>query len=215
MSGKILLPLLCLSLAVNLSFGGLYVYGKVAGRRSVSGTEKADRAGRKATRRPRCILDRLEFDESQKERLASMRKVVWRKRDRFHHEMDRLRRAIGRAIAGGSAVAVGNGTASGGEGRAFGGSARPSVGTDRNVADRDPNVADRDRDVADRDRNVADRERIRGLVRELGRRQTVFRMEVVDHLLQVKAMLSTHQLERFRTLLETRIFSGAARRRAR
>jgi Spy/CpxP family protein refolding chaperone len=191
MSGKVILPVLCLSIALNLAFGGLYARRKIAldasrgevGRGgeesgdggeprkvaagSAAGTKKTSEPPLRGRRRARCILEELELTGPQRKKLERMRSVIWKKRDRFHAEIDDLRRKVARAIA----------RAEGAEGR----------------------------------EGAGEREQIGELVAEMSRKQSAFRMEVVAHLLRVKEMLTPAQRAHFARLLEKKIFSGMRR----
>ena len=110
MNNRVLFPILCLSLAVNLSFGGLYAYAKWNDdtnkgqrQRPMSDERGADEA---PPNTPPCILDELDLDPKQNARLQELRKTVWQKRSRYFATMAELRRRIGETIAQGRGPAT-------------------------------------------------------------------------------------------------------------
>jgi hypothetical protein len=193
---RILLTVCCLSVALNVAFGGLYAYHKLNPpvapvprtaheKQANADSPPAERKPQDKPRRnanPRCILDELKLDASQRQRLAKMRKRIWQKRDRFHARVDQIRRLIAQRIS------------------------RPNPAAHAALPEKTkPNGPP----------VQTARKRIQILVERLSRLQADFRMEVVDHLLAVKAMLNAAQRTHFARLLEKRIFTGMRRFRKR
>lgn len=163
MSARVLFILFCLSLATNISFGGLYAYAKLtdsgeAEKETISTTPHSSGKGRT------CILEELDLRPHQQEKLSKLRKKIWEKRAVYFKDIDRLRREIGAL-------------------------------------------------VAEIDGPLSPKERV--LVSEhltrLARRQTGFRKEVINHLLDVKGLLDTEQSAHFGAILRTKIFRGMSR----
>ncbi len=98
MSARILFILFCLSLATNISFGGLYAYAKLTHSGEV---EKAPHStAHPSSRKGRpCILDEMDLRPRQEAELSRLRKNIWEKRAVYFKDIDELRREIGALVA--------------------------------------------------------------------------------------------------------------------
>ncbi len=96
MGSKIVFTLFCISLAANISFGGLYAIAKLSETRTTS-----DQIQRKevSPKEGLCIMDELDLRPAQREKLAGLRKDIWSKRTEYFAEMQFLRRSIGEFMA--------------------------------------------------------------------------------------------------------------------
>lgn len=98
MSARVLFVLFCLSLATNISFGGLYAYAKLthsgeAEKEPLSAAPPTSRKGRP------CILDEMDLRPRQQAELSKLRKSIWEKRADYFKDIDELRREIGALVA--------------------------------------------------------------------------------------------------------------------
>ena len=197
MKKDILLLAMCLSLALNLAFGGLYAYRRLspspkAVKEKMTGRKQTKPTGLSGKSGLRCILDELNLNAKQQKRLSAMRVRIWKKRARFHARADGLRRSVARAISEDSSTSSPEADNSG----------------------RQPVAKARPNGVESVPDNPT-RKRIARLVSELSRLQAGFRMQVADHLLAVKKMLNEKQRAHFARLLDKRIFTGMRRFRNR
>lgn len=110
MTNRTLFPILCLSLAVNLSFGGLYAFAKWADgpKRGLKDFPEKDREVVHSSQpgAPSCILDELRLKSKQKVQFEALRKTLWQKRSRYFATLAKLRRRIGETIAQGRGPAT-------------------------------------------------------------------------------------------------------------